>query len=457
MSVILCPPSPGADPVPDGFCSLARMAREGQDDAFDALLVLLLGTTIGRGVPGGSAPDMGSAPVDTGPARREPARSYAVTEVAPWLPCQPAAQAPDPGVWPQPPIESHDPATAAATTAPTAALVAEAGRAAECLSVSLGPGRASPSPPSLPPELQNRLEPNGTRGAAVAVPELTASDARAPLVTELVAPASSVSADAARGDGPADVDWAAPSRMTDGRSGPAPSAANGARAILAPPNPPSPPADGALPLPRPVAIGRPDVVEEGRQPAAGRPAEALPDAGASTDVAPEPPDLSAPIRVDLATVSASAPAGASEAASVPPDARVAIPVERIPRQIVAHVRLALEDGSRQVEMQLHPPHLGRVGVTVSVQGHDVSLNLTTDNLAAQQLLTGRLPELALALSEAGMSLLQAKVSVNDQGRGRQGAPHGSSRIPIERAEAAPVESSMARWQSSSLHALDVSA
>jgi flagellar hook-length control protein FliK len=181
-----------------------------------------------------------------------------------------------------------------------------------------------------------------------------------------------------------------------------------------------------------------------------------PSTGARTVAAPEPePSASLP----AATAAAPSPTNAElpvQGTSPAPEATGPVSLEGFAERIVTHVRMSAGEGSGHVDIQLHPQHLGRVSVSLSVHGNEVTLNLTTDNPAAQHLLSARLPELTLALAQAGMALSQANVSLSDQGKERHSYPERDSSGRV-RDEARPVEAVLASWQPSSLHALDLSA
>ncbi len=79
----------------------------------------------------------------------------------------------------------------------------------------------------------------------------------------------------------------------------------------------------------------------------------------------------------------------------------------------------------RAELTLTPPQLGRVEITISVQGDQTSAAFVSASPAAREALEQALPRLREILAEAGITLGQASVNAESARQGRDDAPsHG---------------------------------
>lgn len=107
------------------------------------------------------------------------------------------------------------------------------------------------------------------------------------------------------------------------------------------------------------------------------------------------------------------------------------------------VLLANRQESR-AELTLTPPHMGKVEITLSVNGDQTSAAFVSASPAAREALEQALPRLREILAEAGITLGQASVNAESARQDRNGAPaeqHGrdADRGGATAGTAAPVE------------------
>ncbi|PKO69761.1 MAG: hypothetical protein CVU20_11300 [Betaproteobacteria bacterium HGW-Betaproteobacteria-14] len=98
----------------------------------------------------------------------------------------------------------------------------------------------------------------------------------------------------------------------------------------------------------------------------------------------------------------------------------------------------------RAELTLTPPQLGKVEVTISMNGDQTSATFVSASPAAREALEQALPRLREILADAGITLGQASVNEESAQRGRDGSPsadHGGGRV----SDAAREADSPSQW------------
>lgn len=75
----------------------------------------------------------------------------------------------------------------------------------------------------------------------------------------------------------------------------------------------------------------------------------------------------------------------------------------------------------RADLVLNPPHLGRIEVSITLNGDQVSTSLVSGNPEIREALQGSLPRLREILADAGISLGQAHIGAESFGQGGGGA------------------------------------
>jgi hypothetical protein len=122
---------------------------------------------------------------------------------------------------------------------------------------------------------------------------------------------------------------------------------------------------------------------------------------------------------------AAAPlAHATPAGDAPSIVRVDTPVGNRgwDAEIGQKVVLLVNRQESRAELTLTPPHLGKVEVSISVNGDQTSATFISANPAAREALEQALPRLREILAEAGITLGQASVNAESAPRDRDGSP-----------------------------------
>ena len=88
--------------------------------------------------------------------------------------------------------------------------------------------------------------------------------------------------------------------------------------------------------------------------------------------------------------------------------------------LIEQGRLLLERRGGSARLQLSPPELGRLGVTVRVSDRQVHLELSADRLPVAELLARHLPELQQALTAHGLQIHTATVEHREAADGQSG-------------------------------------
>lgn len=120
-----------------------------------------------------------------------------------------------------------------------------------------------------------------------------------------------------------------------------------------------------------------------------------------------------------ATLAHAAPAG-----DAPSIVRVDTPVGNRgwDAEIGQKVVLLVNRQESRAELTLTPPHLGKVEVSISVNGDQTSATFVSASPAAREALEQALPRLREILAEAGITLGQASVNAESARRDKDGSP-----------------------------------
>lgn len=127
--------------------------------------------------------------------------------------------------------------------------------------------------------------------------------------------------------------------------------------------------------------------------------------------------LFAPTATKLSEARQLAGSQSVAAAEAPPE---------LPREVLDQVttaaRLEIQQGRREISIQLDPPHLGKVQVRVSSEAGLVSARLEVTSPAVRDLLAANLEHLQSALEQAKVGIGHCSVSLNAGGQGGAADP-----------------------------------
>ena len=199
-------------------------------------------------------------------------------------------------------------------------------------------------------------------------------------------------------------------------------------------------ADLEMPV-APADRNRPPVVEALKSPTAAdqaKPVAAEPLA-AATAVATAASD---------APISGATPlAHNAAAAGTPSSTRIDTPVGNRgwDSEFAQKVVLLANRHEGRAELTLTPPQLGKVEITISVNGDQSSATFVSASPAAREALEQALPRLREMMAEAGISLGQASVSAESAQRGQDEAPTAGRDGRGSGAEAPRAAETAAQW------------
>jgi flagellar hook-length control protein FliK len=114
----------------------------------------------------------------------------------------------------------------------------------------------------------------------------------------------------------------------------------------------------------------------------------------------------------------NAPAPAAPAAPATP-AAAATPAAQVADAVVTHARVLEHPGAVEFHMQLDPPELGRVQISLVARGDEVHGQVLVADDAVRQMLESQLPELRQRLEAAGVNVQRFDVATDpNSGGGR---------------------------------------
>lgn len=181
---------------------------------------------------------------------------------------------------------------------------------------------------------------------------------------------------------------------------------------------------------------------------AGEAAAALPlqaELAQATAASPQMPAAAAETASPAAMAHAAAPpAHAPSADNAPAVARIDTPVgsRGWDAEVGQKVVLMVNRLESRAELTLTPPHMGRVEVSISVNGDQTSAAFVSASPAAREALEQALPRLREILAEAGITLGQASVNAESPRQDREGTPaeqRGGNRNVESAGAAAPAQ------------------
>ena len=158
-----------------------------------------------------------------------------------------------------------------------------------------------------------------------------------------------------------------------------------------------------------------------------------------------------------ASAQAAAPlAQGAPAGGAPSAVRVDTPVGNRgwDAEIGQKVVLLVNRQESRAELTLTPPHLGKVEVSISVNGDQTSATFISASPAAREALEQALPRLRDILAEAGITLGQASVNAESAPRDRNGSPT-QGRGDGQGADAAKLAAAPAQWMRRSDGLIDI--
>jgi len=97
-------------------------------------------------------------------------------------------------------------------------------------------------------------------------------------------------------------------------------------------------------------------------------------------------------------------------------ATVSDPAAAVKEQIRESIQSSLQQGNRQITIQLHPPELGRVYVKFSQQGNELTGLLETTNPQTRGEIQQAIPEVMRALEQLGIAIRRIDVTLSDSFR-----------------------------------------
>ncbi|MCP4673016.1 MAG: flagellar hook-length control protein FliK [Desulfobacula sp.] len=88
----------------------------------------------------------------------------------------------------------------------------------------------------------------------------------------------------------------------------------------------------------------------------------------------------------------------------------------VTRQVSKNLVQAINQGENSIRVQLKPPELGRLLLTIDNTGSNIKINVITENSAAREILTSNVNELRTTLSNSGVNLERFEVDMSSDFR-----------------------------------------
>lgn len=131
----------------------------------------------------------------------------------------------------------------------------------------------------------------------------------------------------------------------------------------------------------------------------------------------------APRTVDaLAALTAAATPTTAERSAAPLGVTLRTPATapEFREALAAQVSVLARDGVQEARLHLNPADMGPISVQIALHGTQAQVNFGADSAATRDLIQAGLPELAAALSEAGLTLAGGGVSQHARGGSNEG-------------------------------------
>jgi flagellar hook-length control protein FliK len=132
----------------------------------------------------------------------------------------------------------------------------------------------------------------------------------------------------------------------------------------------------------------------------------------------------------------------------------------VTQQVSKSIVRAVNQGENILKIQLKPPELGRLMVTIDNSGNSMRVNITTENAAAREILVSNVNEIRTVLSNSGVNLERFDVDMNSDFRqsmadARQQAGQSNKRQRHRsRAAVAEIENDLTRSAVNLMEAID---
>ncbi|RLC18646.1 MAG: flagellar hook-length control protein FliK, partial [Deltaproteobacteria bacterium] len=88
----------------------------------------------------------------------------------------------------------------------------------------------------------------------------------------------------------------------------------------------------------------------------------------------------------------------------------------VTQQVSKNLVRAINQGENILRIQLKPPELGRLLITIDNSGSNIKINIMTENSAAREILTSNVNELRTVLSNSGVNLERFEVDMSSDFR-----------------------------------------
>lgn len=140
------------------------------------------------------------------------------------------------------------------------------------------------------------------------------------------------------------------------------------------------------------------------------------------------PGESARMPDSLAALVATSAVGGERGAAAPLAVTVRTPATapEFREALATQVSVLARDGVQQARLHLNPAEMGPISVQIALHGTQAQVNFGADSAATRDILQAGLPELAAALSQAGLTLTGGGVSQHARGGSHENTPGGQA-------------------------------
>ena len=130
----------------------------------------------------------------------------------------------------------------------------------------------------------------------------------------------------------------------------------------------------------------------------------------------------------LAALAATSAVGGERSAAAPLAVTVRTPATapEFREALATQVSVLARDGVQEARLHLNPADMGPISVQIALHGTQAQVNFGADSAATRDILQAGLPELAAALSQAGLTLTGGGVSQHARGGSHENTPRGQS-------------------------------
>lgn len=130
----------------------------------------------------------------------------------------------------------------------------------------------------------------------------------------------------------------------------------------------------------------------------------------------------------LAALAATSAVGGERSAAAPLAVTMRTPATapEFREALATQVSVLARDGVQEARLHLNPADMGPISVQIALHGTQAQVNFGADSAATRDILQAGLPELAAALSQAGLTLTGGGVSQHARGGSHENTPRGQS-------------------------------